>query len=604
MALFPARAGFRTKTFLAAFLVAAGGLVVAGVFIGSSLDTDLRRQAEGTLVAEARLAAELLSRRVRTRNGGSLDAEADQLGRDVDAHVTLIAPGGQVVGDSDRAATDLPSLGSYADLPEIRAAQQSGAGVSRHYNDRLGVDVLDVAVEATGQPGVAFVRLERPLTGIRQQLHAVWRLVALASLIALVCSAALAWLVSSLMTRRVRAIAAAAGRVAAGDLTASPLAFGEDELGRVAQALDRSVHTLAGRLDEMARDRARTEAILSGMVEGVLVVDRTGTVRTANDAARRFLRLRPDATGRHYLEAIRHPGIADLLDTSLRGEEPAGLQLSLAPDSGQTLLVRAAPVAASGGGGAVLVLHDITDLRLADQIRRDFVANVSHELRTPLTAIRGYVEALLDEGSDAEERQRFLQIIARHSLRMERLVKDLLRLARLDARQEALDVVRCDTRGVIQSVVADLVPEAAAREQRVTVRVEPPAEAVQADPAKLHDVLRNLVENALAYSPPGSAVDIDARRDGDRIVLTVADRGPGIPEADLTRVFERFYRVDKSRTQDPGGTGLGLAIVKHLVGLLDGDVRAENRPGGGAVFTVRLPAAREAAPAAAEGHHA
>ncbi len=598
MPLFPAHAGFRTKIFLAAFLVAASGLVVAGVFIGSSISADQQRQARRTLETEAQLAAELLARG-RPVPAAGMDAEADRLGRTLGARVTLIAPDGHVLGDSTRTPGELSDLGSYDTLPEVEAARTQGIGISQHVDPVRGVDVLDVAVP-TSRTDVAFLRLERPLVDIQAQLHAVWKLVALASLIALVCAAALAWVVSSLMARRVRAIAATAGRIAAGDLQVTAIDYGHDELGHVARALDQSVQALARRLDELARDRARTDAILSGMVEGVLVVDRQGIVQTANEASRRLLRLPPQVTGRHYLEAIRHPGIADQLDDALNGAQPDTLQLALTSDPRHVLLARAAPVAAAGGGGAVLVLHDITDLRLADQIRRDFVANVSHELRTPLTAIRGYLEALLEDSTDAAERRRFLEIIQRHAHRMERLVKDLLRLARLDARQESLEIVRCDARGVIQSVVADLAPAAEAREIHFDVRVGPGAEAVQADPAKLHDVLRNLVENAIAYSPVGGTVAIETGRAGDRVQLTIADQGPGIPESDLTRVFERFYRVDKSRTEDPGGTGLGLAIVKHLVGLLGGEVRAANGPAGGAVFTVTLPAVRDAAPEAAE----
>jgi two-component system phosphate regulon sensor histidine kinase PhoR len=245
------------------------------------------------------------------------------------------------------------------------------------------------------------------------------------------------------------------------------------------------------------------------------------------------------------------------------------------------------------GSGAVLVMHDITELRRADRIRRDFVANVSHELRTPLTAVRGYVEALLDGGGDPAESRRFLEIIGRHTLRMERLVRDLLRLARLDAGQEVLDYEACPVESLFTGVEAELAPALEARRQTIEHRIPPDATSVTGDPAKLHDALRNLLENATNYSPEASRIVMESQRRGDRILLTVADRGPGIPEADLPRVFERFYRVDKARSRggrDPGGTGLGLAIVRHLIELHGGRVSAANGPSGGAVFTVELPA--------------
>jgi two-component system phosphate regulon sensor histidine kinase PhoR len=199
------------------------------------------------------------------------------------------------------------------------------------------------------------------------------------------------------------------------------------------------------------------------------------------------------------------------------------------------------------------------------------------------------VEALSEGDASADETRRFLEIIGRHTQRMERLVKDLLRLARLDAGQETLDLVGCDTRGLPEAVIADLASDADARGQRIEVSVKLGAETVRADPAKLHDALRNLVANAITYSPEGAVIRIDAAPDGNQVAIAVSDEGPGIPDADLSRVFERFYRVDKSRARDPGGTGLGLAIVKHLVELHGGSVRVENRPEGGARFVLTLP---------------
>jgi two-component system phosphate regulon sensor histidine kinase PhoR len=300
-----------------------------------------------------------------------------------------------------------------------------------------------------------------------------------------------------------------------------------------------------------------------------------------------MLRVEAGTVGRPYLEVIRHPDIAAQLTSALRGEAVDSRELVLARDPERTFVARAAPVP-SGGGGAVLVLHDITDLRRADQIRRDFVANVSHELRTPLTAIRGYVEALVEDPADAESTRRFLDIIARQSRHMERLVRDLLRLARLDAKQEVLEIAPCDLQQLFHAVEHDLAATIEAKHQRVHTTIGPDAGTLEADPAKLHDIVRNLVENAVNYSPEGARVTMEAARDDTHVVITVSDSGPGIPPEDLGRVFERFYRVDKSRSR-PGGTGLGLSIVKHLVGLHDGEARAENLSDGGARFTIRLP---------------
>jgi len=404
---------------------------------------------------------------------------------------------------------------------------------------------------------------------------------------ALIAALLISSAVSAPLQQRVAGILGVARRYTLGDLSRPAPDYGDDELGSVARAMDGAVQELGRRLGDLSRDRARMEAILGSMVEGVLVVDEQGRLQLVNEAARRMLRLDRESVDHPYVEAIRHPGIVEQIGRALNGEQPAGLEMSLTRDLSRTLVARVAPVV-STGRGAVLVLHDITDLRKADQIRRDFVANVSHELRTPLTAIKGYAEALLDDPDDAEARQRFLEIIHRHSSRMERLVKDLLRLARLDAGQEAAEQVSCDIETLVHGVLADFEQTASEKGQQITAAVAPDARTLLVDSPKLHDVLRNLVENAVNYTPEDGVITVRAAREHGRFVLEVSDNGPGIPPEDLGRVFERFYRVDKARAR-PGGTGLGLAIVKHLVQVLDGEVTAVNKVEGGAVFTVTLP---------------
>ncbi len=389
---------------------------------------------------------------------------------------------------------------------------------------------------------------------------------------------------------RVTTMLSAAKRYSLGDLTRPAPDYGDDDLGNVARAMDHAIHEVGRRVETLERDRARMEAILASMVEGVLVVNEQGRLQLVNDAARRILKLEKGSIDHSYIEAIRHPGIVDHIGRSLRGEVTEGLELSVTRDTTRVLVARVAPVV-TAGRGAVLVMHDITELRKADQVRRDFVANVSHELRTPLTAIKGYAEALLDDPDDADAREKFLDIIHRHATRMERLVKDLLRLARLDAGQELVEIVPCDVEGLLRGIANDFEPIAAQKQQTVEVVVSPEAATLMTDAAKLHDVARNLVENAVNYTPEGGAIDVRAEVLDGRFQLTVADTGHGISPDDLGRVFERFYRVDKSRTR-PGGTGLGLSIVKHLVYVLGGEVTAANQPGGGALFTVTLPGAQ------------
>ncbi|MBI3050783.1 MAG: PAS domain-containing protein [Acidobacteria bacterium] len=574
---------FRTRIFTASLAVAAAALGLATNIIAWELRREERGLIEQRLRDQARLIAELLSRSAIAADA-DLDAEADRLAELLDARLTLIAADGRVVGDSTSDGEALAALENHTDRPEVQQAGTTEAAVVERYSTTVGTDLLYAAVRTT-HPQIAYVRVALPLTAVAEQVRRVGLNALVAFALAAPFAIALAALSSWLLSRRLNAIAASARQYSAGNLTRPSYDYGDDELGEVARVLDASVQELGRRLDELSRDRARMEAILSGMVEGVLVLDRDGRVQLVNRAAQAMLRVDDTAAGRRYLEVIRHPDISAQLTAALGGGPAAPRELPLARDAARTFVARAAPVA---GGGAVLVLHDITDLRRADQIRRDFVANVSHELRTPLTAIRGYVEALVDEPPDPAETRRFLEVIARHTARMERLVADLLRLARLDARQEVIETAPCDVGQIFSAVQADLSAAIDARRQRIEVCVPEEARQVHADPAKLHDIVRNLVENAINYSPEGADIRVEAvRRDG-AVDLVVSDSGPGIPPADLTRVFERFYRVDRSRSR-PGGTGLGLAIVRHLVELHGGSLRAENRPEGGARFTVTLP---------------
>jgi len=587
---------FQHKFFLAAMATAVIALAVAGVLVATTMRRQLDERIESTLTAQTRLAADLLGRGTATMTVKELDDEADRIGELIGARVTFIDNQGRVVGDSSEPLEAIPSMENHAQRPEVIEARERGLGRARRYSATLKFDMLYVAAPVA-HPSLAFVRLALPLTDVRHQLQAILTATLTALALALAGGAGLAWLLSRRIGLRVRQVADVADRYRRGDLTPPLLGYGDDEIGTVARALDESVQEVGRRLNEQARDRSRMEAILTGMVEGVIVVDAQGRLQLVNEAARQMLHLDAPAVGRPYLETIRLPAIGELVAATLHGRVPEPVQFSPPRDDSRTIIARAAPASAEAGSragsptltGSVLVLHDITDLRRADQIRRDFVANVSHELRTPLTAIRGYIEALSDGDTTGDEQRRFLEIIGRHTQRMERLVKDLLRLARLDAGQETLDQISCDTRSLIEAVVSDLSSEIEARRQRVELTVSTGAESVRVDPAKLHDALRNLVANAITYAPERTVIAIDATRLGPRVEIAVSDSGPGIPDEDRKRVFERFYRVEKSRARDPGGTGLGLAIVKHLVELHGGSARAENRPEGGARFVVELP---------------
>jgi two-component system phosphate regulon sensor histidine kinase PhoR len=574
---------FRLKLFVALSLVAAAGVGVTAFLTERALARHTLARVERGLVSEAKLAADLLSRGTAVESSATVDDEADRLGEIVEARVTFIAADGTVLGDSAEDGARLQALDNHGQRPEIVAARQSGLGIQRRYSTTVNMDMLYVAVP-THHPSIAVVRLALPLTQLESHVRVVQRTTGFALGIALAIALVLAWVVSSLLSARLQAVAAAAKRYAGGDLSHPSGEYGDDEIGQLGRVLDEVVGEVGSRITELGRARSRMDAILASMLEGVIVVDGHGRMQLVNPSARRMLGI-TDAPGDRYLQVIRHPDVVAQFDAAIAGREPHDTEIVLA--NGRVLAARAVPLA--HGGGAVLVLHDITRLRQADQIRRDFVANVSHELRTPLTAIRGYAEALRDDTLARGDRERFLEIIGRHTHRMEHLVQHLLRLARLEAGQEPVERAPVAVADLFETTIADLRPRLEARGQRVVTHVAPDAADLVSDAGKLEDILKNLVENAINYAPESSEIRLEADRRDGRLEVRVLDHGPGIPAADLTRIFERFYRVDKARSRDSGGTGLGLSIVKHLAERLGGQVHAENRAEGGARFTVTLP---------------
>ena len=584
---------YRTKIFVAALGAAAAALAVAAALVSWSLRRDLEARLERTLVSHTALAAAA----VEARAGADLDRLAGELARMSGARVTIVGGDGRVLGDSDVPPGELASLENHSGRPELVAAETRDVGIVRRYSTTVGYEMLYSArkLSTSGDGGPGWVRLALPLTEIGEQLAATRRALwpGFAAAIALALGGA--WAISRQLTRRLRAIAIAAERHSLAGSPEPVPAEGRDEIARVARLVNDSSRALQNQLSAVAGERALLSAILSGMIEGVIVVDEKGRVQLANDAASRMLGVSTPQSlqGSRYVEVVRHPEVAEHLSRALRGETTRGTELVLHRDPHRTYIARAAPVRVrddvTSTGGAVLVLHDITELRRADRVRRDFVANVSHELRTPLTAIRGYVEALLDNAEGPDQSRRFLEIVERHAARMERLVSDLLRLARLDAGQEQIAVGPVPLASALSAVESELAPAILGKHITVERRIGSQVAVINADPAKLHDVLRNLLENAVNYSPERGTVVVSADLRDGRLWLQIEDEGPGIPPTDLERVFERFYRVDKSRTKDPGGTGLGLAIVKHLVGLHGGSVTAANRSPQGARLTVTLP---------------
>jgi len=369
-----------------------------------------------------------------------------------------------------------------------------------------------------------------------------------------------------------------------------------DELGEVERALGEAARRVQDQMEDLRVGRERLEAILRGMVEGVVVTDLDGRVVLTNARARELLDVDEDvATRRPMVDLVRTPTMTDLMRELARGAPVATRDVTLA--EGPTFQVNAARLQRSDGNafGFVIVLHDVTELRRLEVVRRDFVANVSHELRTPLTAIKGYAETLLGAaGDDRKIARRFLTVIDRHSERLGRLIDDLLTLSDLELGRTPLMLGEVNVATAVDDVLQILSDTAQRSEVRIRAQVAPETPPVLADGDRLRQVLINLVDNAIKYTPAGGEVVVRiglARppRAPATVEIAVADTGVGIPTQDLPRLTERFFRVDKARSRELGGTGLGLAIVKHIVQAHHGELEITSAVGQGTTVSAYLP---------------
>jgi len=369
-------------------------------------------------------------------------------------------------------------------------------------------------------------------------------------------------------------------------------------VGRLVRQFDEVAPALQSRIAQLEQDRQQLTAVLGGMAEGVVAVDARRRLLFANASADRLFGLGPGSVGRLVPELIRSPQVQDAVAATLAGSEPYRGEIVMGGrDAGlrsqpRVLSVHGTPLPGSPATGAVLVFHDVTDLRRLERMRQEFVANVSHELKTPLASIKAYTETLLDWAlHDESVNVRFLKRIEEQAERLNQLILDLLSLARIESGQEVYQHGPLILSTVVTSCVESHRDRAASKGQALTLDLGSldGDTLVRADEEAVRQILDNLIDNALKYTPEGGDVRVSCRLDGEAVTVEVADSGIGIPRDDLPRVFERFYRVDKARSRELGGTGLGLSIVKHLVQSIGGQIAVESRVGVGSKFTVHLP---------------
>lgn len=509
------------------------------------------------------------------------------------ARVTLVASDGRVLEDS---AHDPATMENHATRPEVQQAMATGTGRTVRYSETVNRDMLYLATRHQPPDGPPVVlRLALPLAQIEEARGAIRRRLLATSLIVLLVAGAASLLFSRGFSRRVERLKQFSRRVADGDFQPLRIERKGDQLTELARALNETAARLDRTIRSLTDERNRSAAILGSMVEGVAVITQDQRIVFCNDAFCRALGVKDlPCENRPLVEVVRQSDLLAVIQQALAKTETVSAEVQIGTLHRRSFSVTAAPIRAqpSGddGSGAVLVLHDITELRRLERVRRDFVANVSHELKTPLTAIQGFAETLLGGAlDDAENSRRFLEIIRNHAARLGRLTDDLLKLSQIEAGKLELEFRSVSVADLIEPCVETARWKAA--EKNLAVEVDCPASlpGVRGDLRRLQEVLQNLLDNAVQYTAAGGRITVRAAAGHREVAIAVADTGIGIPHAEQDRIFERFYRVDVPRSREAGGTGLGLAIAKHLVEAHGGRIEVQSEVGRGSTFSVFLP---------------
>ena len=564
------------------------------VFVAIILQNSLREQMLETLATNLKhnlvLTEEVVGdRRPPGDNPAVMDKLADQLGVRLGFRVTIIDKNGVVLGDSKIPFHELADTENHAARPEVIAAYNHKTPVETRYSTTLGKGLM-YAATLLDKPNreKLVIRLAMPLAEVEVMLGRTRNLILSALLLGVLLSIAAAYFMARGISKPLKALTSTATAISGGDLSRRFRRYPSNEIGELGRAFDRMTDTIQDKIEAVTMTRDRLAGILRGMAEGVLVTDREGRILLTNHALAEMLDLTEDPVGKMPSEIFRNADLVQAMrQTRLSGEQKTSEIRTIGQNPKYLELTVVRLPATETGAGCVAVLHDVTEHRRTEEIRRDFVANVSHELRTPLTAIRGSAETLLDGALESPDfARRFVEMIRRQAERLENLSQDLLELAKVETGGAGgkPEMVRlAELADSVLSTVSDL-----AEQQGVELfsKLDDVNQTLWADRRQLEEAILNLMVNAIKYTDTGGRVTLAMRKASDQIRIQVIDTGMGIPGEHLPRIFERFYRVDKNRSREIGGTGLGLAIVKHLTQAQGGHVEVESEPGKGSTFSL------------------
>jgi len=582
--------GFRSTVLLIALILALA--VFSAVLLKSELRLQLESGVESELLRNAKAARELI---LASSGENSLpETLADRLGEIISARVTVIAADGRVLGDSELSAKQISEADNHGYLPEVLEALSEGQGRSKRYSATLRTEILYVAVPFRHENYQGVVRIAKPLHEVSLALKRLQLPLFLAAVLGVGTAILISIYMSHFMSGRLRNLVENARMLAEGraveqgrGMIAIP---SKGELGRLAGSINRMALELERLMSTLAWERDRFEAVLEGMSEGVLALDKNRHVTHINSAALSLLGLSEAPTGRMLLEVVRSPDLSALISKS-EIAEAGTVEFELPGKKFRRLKATVTPQRATGG--TVVVFHDITELRRLETVRKDFIANVSHELRTPVSVIQANAETLLASELEIKPRAlEFLEALQRNAERLSSIIADLLDISQIESGQYIIEPSAIQIEEAVRKTLENVQARAEAKHLAVEADLKSDI-FVLADAKALDQILFNLVDNAVKYTPEGGHIVVRAYLADSKAHIEICDDGYGIESEHRDRVFERFYRADAGRSREMGGTGLGLSIVKNLTEAMNGQAGLSHGRPRGSVFWVTLPAGRK-----------
>ena len=545
------------------------------------------------LEIRARIVAEDVARLQLESERSKADDICKNIGRTSMTRITVILPDGKVIGDSDRDPSMMPNHG---DREEVRKALGGATGYSIRYSETIHSALMYIAlpIKKDGML-VAVIRASLPLTMVDWSINVAIRHILAGSIIVALLFALITFHLSKSVSRPLENIREVAYRLALGDLAARVVLPEDEETASLAKAINKMADQLSIRINTISKQNNEMEAVLSGMTDGVLTVDRNEHIMRINAAAGIMLGVSVDASrGRSMQEVIRNSDLLKFASDSLKATGIVETEVTLYLEQDRYLQLHGTALKDHAGAniGALIVINDITSIRKLEQVRRDFVANASHELKTPVTALKGCIETLEESANlHKDDIARFVSMMARHTIRLQSIIEDLLSLSEIEHDTSKGRILREQADlAVIVAKVADYHENQAAKKAIKIIYIQP-ARPVLADVnvALMEQAIGNLVDNAIKYGTEGKSIRLSIRRGNTHVSIDVADEWPGIEKKHLPRIFERFYRIDQARSRAMGGTGLGLSIVRHIALAHNGDVSVTSVYGQGSTFTITLP---------------